>query len=105
MIGVFKNARIQVERMFRMAHKTTKHSGPKMEKTFSKLAAHLAEKQTHESLPKRGTKYNVRDVIRIGQNLAMTTKSGAVRGEAGDEEWEDIKDHEEEVEEIEDLLV
>lgn len=114
LIGVFKNTRIQVERMFRMTSKTTRHSAPKMEKTFARVATHLAENKTHEFVAGRSTKFNIRDYLAAGQHLSTTQKPMKIRGEDYAGDWEDIPDdediltgegldNEEEVEELGDL--
>lgn len=75
-----------------------------MEKTFKRLAVHFEAARTHEIVPGRKSKYIVPDVIRVGQNLAMTQQANGIRGER-DSEWEDVEEEEEEIEEVGDLDV
>ncbi|KAF8151000.1 hypothetical protein B0H34DRAFT_665672 [Crassisporium funariophilum] len=106
LIGVFKNTCIQVERMFRMPNKTTRHSAPKMAKTFARLATHLADENSHGDVPGRSTKYLLPNYLAKGQHLSATQKASLnIRGEFYDGEWEDIEDDEEEVEELGDLNI
>lgn len=86
-----------------MANKTTRHSAPKMEKTFAKVAAHLAEHRTQENVPGRSTKYSIPDYLATGQHMATTQEGIKIRGEDSSSDWEDIDDDEEEVEELGDL--
>ncbi|KAG6908018.1 hypothetical protein DXG01_006485 [Tephrocybe rancida] len=109
LIGVFKNTRIQVERMFRMFNKTTRHSRPDMIKTFAKLATHLKDNKSHVKRAGRSTLYSIPNYLAKGQHMSATQKATVIRGEyysdevTTDHDWEDIEDEEAEVEELGDL--
>ncbi|KAG6849308.1 hypothetical protein H0H93_009576 [Arthromyces matolae] len=108
LIGIFKNTRIQVENMFRMVNKTTRHSRPDMTKSYAKLTTHLEETKNNAVIPGRTTKYQVPNYLLRGQHLASTQKDTVIRGEYysdAAEGWEDLGDGEDEAEELDDFEV
>ncbi|THU81658.1 hypothetical protein K435DRAFT_693040 [Dendrothele bispora CBS 962.96] len=48
LIGTFKNARIQVQKMFKMGKLTSKHSGANMQRSFSILSAKYIQHQKNQ---------------------------------------------------------
>ncbi|KAG6848383.1 hypothetical protein H0H93_000710 [Arthromyces matolae] len=92
LIEVYKNIRIQLEKVFCLDHKTTRHSPPKMKVTFNKLGEYMVKNKSHVWIPGRTTNYTVPDIMGMGMNVAMT-KKGAVNTEDvdmddGTEEYE-----------------
>ncbi|KAF9027204.1 hypothetical protein BDZ89DRAFT_1101935 [Hymenopellis radicata] len=49
LIGVFQNARIQIEKMFRINHGSGRRGSPKMQRTFKKLMQYFATHQPHRT--------------------------------------------------------
>ncbi|KAJ3764510.1 hypothetical protein FB446DRAFT_796103 [Lentinula raphanica] len=101
LLGVFKSARIMVNRIFRIGRRTTRHSGPNLRKTFRVIKDYIEEIQLNEKIHGRHTTYAIPNQIVRGQHLAMTSKPKPVRGEhvliisdndPNAHEWEDIDD-------------
>ncbi|KAF8168745.1 hypothetical protein BJ912DRAFT_862492, partial [Pholiota molesta] len=76
LIEVYKNTRIQFERMFCLEHKTTRHSPPNMKVTFERLATYMAKNKSNELVCGRGTKYSIPDVVGTGMELLSVDKGG-----------------------------
>lgn len=74
LIEIYKNTRIQFERMFWLEHKTTRHSPPKMKQTFAKLMAFMAKENANSLVPGRRTQYKIPDVMGEGINSYMMEK-------------------------------
>jgi hypothetical protein len=73
--------------MFCLEHKTTRHSPPKMEKTFAKLGAYMAKEKANEIISGRKSKYRIPDAMGkgiIGIMMKEDINSGP--------EWEDLQD-------------
>ncbi|KAF7325047.1 hypothetical protein MKEN_00547200 [Mycena kentingensis (nom. inval.)] len=109
LLGVFKNARMQVDRQFRIAGHSTKHSGPNLESTIRILGLHFEKTRAHERIVPRHVQYQIQDALKVGQNLLQTAVAKPMRGEGrvllvGDDEddRDDEDEEEEEDDEIED---
>jgi hypothetical protein len=87
LIEVYKNVRIQLEQMFSLEHMTTRHSPPKMEKTFAKLAAYMAKEKANEAVSGRKSKYSIPDVMGKGM-IGIMMKGGIDEAP----EWENLAD-------------
>jgi hypothetical protein len=74
LIEVYKNTRIQLEKVFCLEHKTTRHSPPKMKVTFTKLAKYMEKHQTHVRVAGRTTDYTIPNSMGEGQHIMMTKK-------------------------------
>lgn len=74
LIEVYKNTCIQLEKVFCLEHKTTRHSPPKMKITFTKLAEYMKEHQTHVRVAGRTTDYIIPNSMGEGQHIMMTKK-------------------------------
>ncbi|KII86190.1 hypothetical protein PLICRDRAFT_114375, partial [Plicaturopsis crispa FD-325 SS-3] len=101
LIEVYKNTRIQFERMFCLDHRTIRHSPPRMRRTFELLAAYMRNSQTNTYVRGRKSAYSVPDAMEKGMH-AMMTAVHLSRGDDG--EWVDVLDEDElEVEDDGDL--
>ena len=98
LIEVYKNVRIQFERMFCLNRKTTQHSPPKMRKTFAKLGEYIRRERTNEYIKGRKSAYEVPDVMKKGAHISMTMNEPDAMEVDGDGEWMDVGDEMEEVE-------
>ncbi|KAE9405874.1 hypothetical protein BT96DRAFT_811716 [Gymnopus androsaceus JB14] len=107
LIGVFKNARIQVQKMFRMTKLTSHHSGPKMQQTFNALGVKYQEHMKSEFIGGRKTYFPIVNKLTAGMHLAQTATWKKNDEDNDDGEWEDLDiiDNEEEVEEQGDLEI
>jgi hypothetical protein len=96
---------MQVEKMFRMTHRSPKHSPAKLKRTFRKLSTYLEETKATEFVAGRTeVKYSVPDVINIGlDKVANPVRSTQNVQDETDAEWEDLEDGQEEVEDDDDL--
>ncbi|KAJ8072093.1 hypothetical protein PM082_015651 [Marasmius tenuissimus] len=91
LIGVFRNVRIQVQKMFRMTKSTTRHSSPKMAWTLQKLAVRYSELQKNVFVKGHTTLYSIPDKLSEGIYLAQTTDQGnTVVIDDGDDMWVDL---------------
>lgn len=79
LIEVYKNTRIQFEKMFCLEHKTARHSPPDMKATFSKLATYMAVHNTNLYQSGRGhgeeLPYAVPDVAAKGMGYTSLEKN------------------------------
>ena len=73
--------------MFCLEHKTTRHSPPKMEKTFAKLAAYMAKEKANEIVSGRKSKYCIPDVM--GKGIIGVIMKEDINDVS---EWEDLED-------------
>ena len=76
LIEVHKNIRIQFETMFCLEHKTTRHSPPKMEKTFAKLKGYIDQNNGFTYTTGRKSHYTIPDVISRGLEMVQTGRAG-----------------------------
>jgi hypothetical protein len=60
--------------MFWLENKTTRHSPPKMQRTFAKLMAYMAKENANTLIPGRRTQYKIPDVMGEGINSFMMEK-------------------------------
>lgn len=67
LIEVFKNIRISLENMFALQHRTYKHSPPRLERTFRKLACYMQNTEAHTMIPGRKSAYIVADTAEVGK--------------------------------------
>jgi hypothetical protein len=74
LIEIYKNTRIQFENMFGLDNKTTRHSPPKMKRTFAKLMEYMAKEKANSVIPGRRTQYRIPDVMGEGINSFMMDK-------------------------------
>ncbi|KAF7421190.1 hypothetical protein PC9H_011710 [Pleurotus ostreatus] len=81
LIEVFKDTRIQFEKMFCLDHKTTRHSPPKMVRTFKVLAKYMEREKVNEKVPGRKTKYRIPNVV--GEGLAIVYRRHVQGSQAG----------------------
>ena len=89
LIEVYKNTRIQFERMFCLEHTTTHHSPPAMEKTFRKLTTHMEKHDANKFVMARKSAYHIQDAISEGLHAMMTKKVVVLKG---NREWENMPD-------------
>ncbi|KAF6764719.1 hypothetical protein DFP72DRAFT_799269, partial [Ephemerocybe angulata] len=94
LIEIFKHVRIQFEEMFCLEHKTSRHSPPKMQKTFAILLRYMTENKGTEFVAKRTTKYIIPDPMAKGLESVQMGKLGS----GGEQQNEDEQDKEVEVE-------
>ncbi|EPS93457.1 hypothetical protein FOMPIDRAFT_24388, partial [Fomitopsis schrenkii] len=66
LIEVFKNIRISLENMFALEHRTYKHSPPRLQQTFRKLARYMENTNTHAMIAGRKSSYTVADASESG---------------------------------------
>jgi hypothetical protein len=88
LIEVYKNTRIQFERMFCLDHKTSHHSPPAMEKTFRKLTTHMEKHDANKFVLACKSAYQIRDAISDGLH-AMMTKKVVLKS---NKDWENMPD-------------
>jgi hypothetical protein len=88
LIEIYKNTRIQFEKMFCLQHKTTKHSPPKMKQTFAKLGEYMVKEKANSEVPGRSSRYKVPDAMGEGMNSFMMEKMRGVYTDADDDESE-----------------
>jgi len=81
LIEVFKNMRIQFERMFTLDHRTTRHSPPRLQRTFDKLANYMTKNGANVFTAGRTATYSIPDVMGKGMHDFSTT----VRVKSGDD--------------------
>ncbi|KAH9911456.1 uncharacterized protein B0H18DRAFT_1128681 [Fomitopsis serialis] len=81
LVEVFKNIRISLEDMFALEHRTYKHSPPKLQHTFRKLARYMQNTKTHSMIAGRTSSYTMVDASETGL-LKMVT-SGWNSGDDG----------------------
>lgn len=72
--------------MFCLEHKTTRHSPPKMEKTFAKLAAYMEKEKANEIVSGRKSKYCIPDAM--GKGMIGIVMKGDINNAP---EWEDLQ--------------
>ncbi|KAM6503170.1 hypothetical protein JOM56_000113, partial [Amanita muscaria] len=48
LIEVYRSVRVQLEKMFGLDHRTTRHSLPDMTATFTKLAVYMKKENTNK---------------------------------------------------------
>ncbi|RDB20638.1 hypothetical protein Hypma_012103 [Hypsizygus marmoreus] len=72
LIEVYKNTRLQLEKMFCLDHKTTRHSPPKMKLMFALLAKYMQENEANVYKIGRTTKYTIPDVMGDGMHVMMS---------------------------------
>lgn len=101
LIELYKNTRIQVENIFHLDHRTTRHSTPDMSTTFKMLTKYMEKHQSNELLPGRRSPYAIPDAAAQGMHLMLTTWQPAQASFGADDEQEDL-DEEEDVEQDED---
>ncbi|KDQ57302.1 hypothetical protein JAAARDRAFT_131270, partial [Jaapia argillacea MUCL 33604] len=93
LIEVWKNLRINFEKMHVFNHKTFIQSLPKMKKTFDKLMEYIETRRTHKFVPKRKSCHLILNMMEEGMNQLMADEAGVARKakKAEDDEWEDIE--------------
>lgn len=102
LIEVFKNTRIQMEKMFHLDHRTIQHSPTDLTNTFTVLAAYMQKEKANVFVTGCSTRYTIPDTMKDGMHIGMTKAAKAVHGEDSRNE-EDIGDNNEEGElEVED---
>ena len=85
MIGVYKNVRISLEKMFALPHGTYRHSAPRMMKTFKKIGDYMKKHDIHTAVAGRRAKYEIPDAIDLGINRLWTAANGAESADASGE--------------------
>lgn len=60
--------------MFWLDNKTTRHSPPKMKRTFAKLMVYMTKENANSMIPGRRTQYRIPDVMWEGINSFMMDK-------------------------------
>ncbi|KAF7296796.1 hypothetical protein MIND_00910600 [Mycena indigotica] len=122
LLGVFKNARMQVDRQFRIAGHGTKHAPPNLDSTIQLLREDLEQTRAHEIVVSRHVQYKIEDSIKTGINISQTSLAALpLRGEGRaliadtdddpdedeeEDDWDDqeaVHDEEEEVQDEDDL--
>lgn len=73
LIELYKNTRIQVENIFHLDHRTTRHSAPDMAATFSMLTTYIQKHKATEYVPGRKSAYAVPDPAAQGMHLLLTS--------------------------------
>ncbi|KAK7047080.1 hypothetical protein VNI00_006740 [Paramarasmius palmivorus] len=81
LIGVYKNAKQQVEEMFRITHGTSRHSMRNLSGTFKKLQRYFEDKEAHEFIDGREAGFQTEDVINKGAGMEVATGQGATAEE------------------------
>jgi hypothetical protein len=76
LIEMFKNTRIQFEKMFTLEHRTIRHSPPRLQKTFNKLANYMTTNDANVFVPGRVATYSIPDVMGKGMHVFLTTAKG-----------------------------
>lgn len=104
LIKLYKNTGIQVENIFHLDHRTTRHSTPNLEVTFNMLHADMQKNNTNRYIAGRTTSHSIPDVMREGLHILSTTvhqRSLGVDdvetgggGDDDDEGWEDVPEGE-----------
>jgi len=86
--------------MFCLQHKTTRHSPPKMKRTFAKLAAYMRRELSNTEVKGRDAIYSVCDAMASGMNKMMVGDDGDAMDidNTEESEWVDLDDGMEEVE-------
>ncbi|KAF8991931.1 hypothetical protein BDQ17DRAFT_1254437, partial [Cyathus striatus] len=74
LIEVYKNTRLQFEKMFCLEHKTTRHSPPAMEMTFKKLGKYMQQEKLNEFIAGRKSKYSIPDSMENGMDKLMKSQ-------------------------------
>ncbi|KAG6808473.1 hypothetical protein H0H92_004012 [Tricholoma furcatifolium] len=74
LIEVYKNTRLQLETMFCLEHKTTRHSPPKMKITFSKLDAYIKKHNGDQTIAGRKSQFRIPDAMSEGLHIITTPK-------------------------------
>ncbi|KAH6893857.1 hypothetical protein BKA70DRAFT_1118495, partial [Coprinopsis sp. MPI-PUGE-AT-0042] len=74
LIEIHKKIRIQFEKMFCLLHKTTRHSPPKMEKTFEKLLKYMLDHKATEFKAGRKTAFEINDMMSHGFSVVQLGK-------------------------------
>ncbi|KZT73987.1 hypothetical protein DAEQUDRAFT_660790, partial [Daedalea quercina L-15889] len=82
LIETFKKVRISLEEMFALEHRTFKHSPPKMQQTFRKLANYMRNVNTHAMVPGRKSTYSIADAWEMG--MLKMFESGWNSGDSAD---------------------
>jgi hypothetical protein len=92
--------------MFCLEHKSSRHSPPKMQVTFKKLTTYMEAQQAHIFTPNRDSEYSIPDVMDKGMTILMTRNPVQLEdereAELGDPEFDEWADLGDEVEEVED---
>jgi hypothetical protein len=97
LIEVYKNTRRQLEKIFCLDHKTTRHSPPKMKLMFARLRAYMKKHETNVFKPGRRTNYVIPDIMERGMHIMMTTKPSTAmldsnEGDDAEDDRMDIED-------------
>ncbi|KIL54407.1 hypothetical protein M378DRAFT_92369 [Amanita muscaria Koide BX008] len=93
LIEVYRSVRVQLERMFGLDHRTTRHSLPDMTATFMKLAVYMKKENTNKFMRGRKTNYNIPDAISKGMNTMVTEGRGETALTTEEEEdWQGLDD-------------
>ncbi|KAJ3560033.1 hypothetical protein NP233_g11098 [Leucocoprinus birnbaumii] len=90
LIEVYKNNRRQLEKMFCLARKGTKHASPDMTSTYKKLSAYMAEKKTNERVPSRSAKYVVTNAMEKGMEMVRERRGGRTGGDPVKDQWDGL---------------
>lgn len=72
LIELYKNTRIQVEGIFHLDSRTTRHSAPDMETTFKMLGTYMEKNRANEYVAGRTCLYSIPDVMASGMNMLAT---------------------------------
>ncbi|KAH9839263.1 uncharacterized protein C8Q71DRAFT_704520 [Rhodofomes roseus] len=83
LIEVFKKVRISLEDTFALDHRTYRHSPPKMQQTFQKLARYMQDSKTHIHIPGRKSAYSISDAWEAGMYKMFVT--GWSRSDGGED--------------------
>ncbi|KXN80720.1 hypothetical protein AN958_08182, partial [Leucoagaricus sp. SymC.cos] len=102
LIEVYKANRWQLESMFSLSQKATKHAQLDMTDTFQQLSIYMETHKTNEIVLGRGTKYVIPDMMGKGMHIAMSDKGFHAMKDAA---WETLLDELEVEEDIRDLEV
>ncbi|KZT68528.1 hypothetical protein DAEQUDRAFT_711871 [Daedalea quercina L-15889] len=79
LIEVYKTIRMTFEKTFALNHRTYRHSQPKMDKTFKKLATYMAKIGLHKQQP-RTSKYNIKDAKAEGMHKLVAAMKNRTVG-------------------------
>lgn len=96
MIELYKNTRLQVENLFHLDHRTTRHSAPDMETTFIMLATYMQKNRTNELVPGRKSPFSIPDASAHGIHLMQIAGQHAHGLEDLEREERDLEEGEEE---------
>jgi len=76
--------------MFTLEHRTTQHSPPCLQKTFSKLDHYMTKNDANVFISGRKASYSIPDTMGKGMGMFATTTKHKNGEDADDVDWEDI---------------